>query len=152
VKARNTYTIPIPKEMLQRIDRMSSPAHVGKLRNAIDFIAPVGTPVLAAAEGVITYIKDDSNVGGPDPAYWSYSNFITIKHSNGEFSRYDHLDFKSSNVRLYDKVHSGETIARVGLTGYTYLPHLHFQVFIFTGYNIWTDFDTIEVNDFEKII
>lgn len=138
--------------MLQRIDRMSSPAHVGKLRNAIDFIAPLGTPVLAAAEGVITYIKDDSNVGGPDPVYWSYSNFITIKHSNGEFSRYDHLDFKSSNVRLYDKVHAGETIARVGLTGYTYLPHLHFQVFIFTGYNIWTDFETIEVNDFEKII
>ena len=152
MKAKNTYTIPIPKEMLQRIDRVSSPAHVGKLRNAIDFIAPLGTAVLAAAEGVITYIKDDSNVGGPDPTYWSYSNFITIKHSNGEFSRYDHLDFKSSKVRLYDKVQTGETIARVGLTGYTYLPHLHFQVFIFTGYNIWTDFETIEVNDFEKII
>jgi murein DD-endopeptidase MepM/ murein hydrolase activator NlpD len=39
-------------------------------------------------------------------------------------------------------------IANVGMTGYTYIPHLHFQVFVFTGNNIWTDFDTIEVKDF----
>jgi hypothetical protein len=30
------------------------------------------------------------------------------------------------------------------------LPHLHFQVFIFTGINIWTDFITVEVKDFES--
>lgn len=152
MKTKNSYTIPIPKEMLQRIDRSSSPAHVGKLRNSVDFIASLGTPVLAAAEGVITYIKDDSNIGGPDPTYWPYSNFITIQHPNGEYSRYDHLDFKSSKVELYQKVQGGEMIAKVGVTGYTYLPHLHFQVFIFTGYNIWIDFETIEVNDFERII
>ena len=40
--AKNIYTIPVPREMLQRIDRSSSPAHVGKLRNAVDFIAPIG--------------------------------------------------------------------------------------------------------------
>ncbi len=49
MRAKNVYTIPIPREMLQRIDR-SSPAHVGKLQNAVDFIAPKGTPVLAAAD------------------------------------------------------------------------------------------------------
>ena len=37
--AINRYTLPIPKDKLQRIDRSSSPAHRGKLRNAIDFIA-----------------------------------------------------------------------------------------------------------------
>ena len=61
MSAKNVYTIPIPRELLQRIDR-SSPAHVGKLQNAVDFIAPIGTPVLAAADGVVTHIKDDSNI------------------------------------------------------------------------------------------
>jgi murein DD-endopeptidase MepM/ murein hydrolase activator NlpD len=138
--------------MLQRIDRRSSPAHTGKLRNAIDFVVPKNTPVLAAAEGVVTYIKDDSNVGGPDPSYWFYTNFITIRHSNGEYSRYDHLDYKSSNVKLNQKVRAGEVISKVGMTGYTYIPHLHFQVFLFTGYNIWTDFETLEIKKFRNIL
>lgn len=34
------------------------------------------------------------------------------------------------------------------MTGYTFIPHLHFQIFIFTGPNILTDFDTLIVNDF----
>jgi murein DD-endopeptidase MepM/ murein hydrolase activator NlpD len=77
-----------------------------------------------------------------------YSNFITILHSNGEYSRYDHLEYRSSKVRLGQHVSACQEIAKVGMTGYTYIPHLHFQVFVFTGNNIWTDFDTIEVKDF----
>ncbi len=108
MRTKNTYTTPVPGEMLQRIDKSSSPAHVGKLRNAVDFIVPIGLSVLAAADGVVTHINDDSNVGGPDASYWFYTNFITIKHSNGEYSRYDHLDYKSSKVRLNQKVHAGD--------------------------------------------
>jgi hypothetical protein len=107
MRTKNKYTTPVPGEMLQRIDRLSSPAHIGKLRNAVDFIVPIGTPVLAAADGIVTHINDDSNVGGPDVSYWFYTNFITIKHSNGEYSRYDHLDYKSSKVRLNQKVQAG---------------------------------------------
>ena len=69
-------------------------------------------------------------------------------HLYGEHTRYDHLEYHSSKVRVGQHVHAGQEIARVGMTGYTYTPHLHFQVFVFTGYNIWTDFDTLEVNDF----
>jgi murein DD-endopeptidase MepM/ murein hydrolase activator NlpD len=152
MKAKNKYIIPVPKEMLYRIDKSSSPAHIGKLRNAVDFIASKGTPVLAAAEGVVTYIKDDSNIGGPDPFYFPYSNFITIRHSNGEYSRYDHLDYNSSNVKLNQMVQAGDQISRIGMTGYTFLPHLHFQVFVFTGYNVWTDFETIEISNFENLM
>jgi murein DD-endopeptidase MepM/ murein hydrolase activator NlpD len=46
---------PFSKKLLQTIDKSSSPAHISKLRNAVDFIAPKGTPVLAAADGVVIY-------------------------------------------------------------------------------------------------
>ncbi len=107
---------------------------MGNLRNAVDFIVPQDIPVLAAADGTVTYVKDDSNVGSPDPSYWNYTNFIAIMHNNGEYTRDDHLERNSAKVR------AGQEIAKVGLTGYTHIPQLHFQVFVFTGYNIWTDF------------
>ena len=146
--AVNKYKLPVPKDLLQRIDRTSSPAHVGKLRNAIDFIADIGTPVLAAEDGLVTSVKDTSNTGGASLSNWRHSNFIVIMHSNGEYSRYDHLSYNSSKVKVGQYVRAGEEIAKVGMTGYTYLPHLHFQVFMFTGSNMWTEFDTLEVKDF----
>jgi murein DD-endopeptidase MepM/ murein hydrolase activator NlpD len=118
---------------------------VGNLRNAIDFIVDKETPVLAAADGIVTFVKDISDIGGPYPAYWEYTNFIVIMHSNGEYSRYDHLSYNSSTVKVGQNVRAGEEIAKVGMTGYTYLPHLHFQVFVVTGFNMWTDFDTVKV-------
>ena len=143
--AINKYKLPIPKDLLQRIDRTSSPAHLGKLRNAIDLIVDKDTPVLAAADGIVTFVKDISDIGGPNPAYWEYTNFIVIMHSNGEYSRYDHLSYNSSTVKVGQNVRAGEEIAKVGMTGYTYLPHLHFQVFVVTGFNMWTDFETLKV-------
>lgn len=143
--AINKYKLPVPKDLLQRIDRTSSPAHLGKLRNAIDLIVDRDTPVLAAADGIVTFVKDISDIGGPNPAYWEYTNFIVIMHSNGEYSRYDHLSYNSSTVKVGQHVRKGEEIAKVGMTGYTYLPHLHFQVFVVTGFNMWTDFETLKV-------
>jgi murein DD-endopeptidase MepM/ murein hydrolase activator NlpD len=146
--AINRYKLPVPKKLLQRIDRTSSPAHMGKLRNSIDFIVDEETPVLAAGDGIVIFVKDDSNIGGPNPVYWIHTNFIVIMHSNGEYSRYDHLNYNSSKVIVGQRIRAGEEIARVGMTGFTYLPHLHFQVFVITGINMWTDFNTVEVNDF----
>ena len=144
----NTYSLPVPKEKLQRIDRTSSPAHIGKLRNAIDFIVAENTPVYAAADGVVTFVKDDSSIGGPSIEYWHNSNYIVIQHPNDEYSRYDHLAHRSAVVGIGQHIKRGQVIARVGMTGFTYLPHLHFQVFIFTGSNIWTDFDTLAITEF----
>ena len=146
--ASNRYTLPVPRSALQQIDRNSSPAHTGRLRNAIDLMAPEGTPVLAAADGVLTFVKDDSKAGGPGVEYWHHSNFIVIQHPNGEYTRYDHLAHGSASVMVGQSVKAGQQIARVGMTGYTYLPHLHFQVFVFTGSNVWADFDTLEIADF----
>ena len=143
--AINKYKLPVPKDLLQRIDRTSSPAHMGKLRNAIDFIVDKETPVLAAEDGIVTFVNDSSNIGGSNPVYWGHTNFIVIMHSNGEYSRYDHLSYNSSTVKVGQNVRAGEEIARVGMTGFTYVAHLHFQVFVATGFNMWTDFETLKV-------
>ena len=121
MRTHNKYKIPITKKFLQKIDRNSSPAHIGKLRNAVDFIAPEDTPVLAAANGIVTYVKDDSNTGGPDLSFWDYTNFIVIMHSHGEYSRYDHLKYHSAKVKIGQKVIAGQEIAKVAITGYTYI-------------------------------
>ena len=146
--AINRYRLPVPKTLLERVDRTSSPAHTGKLRNAIDFIVAENTPVLAAANGIVTYVNDDSSIGGANPIYWNFTNFIVIMHANEEYSRYDHLAPQSSKVKVGQAVSEGEEIAKVGVTGYTFHPHLHFQVFIFTRGNFSIDFDTVSVQDF----
>jgi len=81
--------------------------------------------------------------------YWNLTNFIVIMHSNEEYSRYDHLSYNSSKVKIGQYVKAGDVIARVGMTGFTYVPHLHFQVFVVSGINLWTDFDTLEIQDFD---
>ena len=69
-------------------------------------------------------------------------------HTNEEYSRYDHLASQSSKVKVGQAISEGQEIAKVGMTGYTFHPHLHFQVFIFTRTDTWIDFDTLYVEDF----
>ena len=87
--ARNKYQSPIPLDKLVSVDTHSSPAHSGKLENAVDFVASENTIVLAAAPGTVTYVKDDSDMGGPSVNFCTYSNFISIKHQNEEYTRYE---------------------------------------------------------------
>ena len=144
--AKNKYQLPVPSDKSISIDRNSSHAHWGRLENAVDILAPMYTPVLAAATGTVTYVKDDSDIGGPSIDFWEYSNFISIRHEHDEYTRYDHLAFQSSKVKVGASVTEGQEVGKVGMTGYTYVPHLHFQVFIFTGPNIWEHYRTLEVN------
>ena len=146
--ALNRYRLPVPRNLLERVDKTSSPLNTGNLRNAIDFIVPKHTPVFAAANGIVTSVNDDSTISGPNPLYWNFTNFIVIMHANEEYSRYDHLAPQSSKVKVGQAVSKGQEIAKVGMTGYTSSPHLHFQVFIFIRSNIWIDFDTVSVQDF----
>ena len=62
MSTKSKYRISLPQNHLQRIDR-TSPAHYGNLINAVDFTVPHNNPVLAAADGTVTCVKDDSNVG-----------------------------------------------------------------------------------------
>jgi murein DD-endopeptidase MepM/ murein hydrolase activator NlpD len=107
-------------------------SHVGHLRNAIDFLVPEGTPVSAAADGVVTALKDDSNVGGRDPQFWYEGNYVVVRHE-GESTSYEHLRYRGVVVRVDERVREGQLIRFSGNTGYSRGPHLHFEVMEFYG-------------------
>ncbi len=88
----------------------------------IDMAAMKGTPVKAAADGIV---EESQEVSG-------YGNTIVINHQNGYKTRYAHLESRSVAVRKH--VTAGEVIATVGDTGFTiksgkYATHLHFEVY-----------------------
>ncbi|MFL6589899.1 MAG: M23 family metallopeptidase [Chthoniobacterales bacterium] len=97
--------------------------------NAVDWTVPVGTVVCAARDGRVVGVKQDSNVGGPDPSFRPYANYIIIKHSDGTFAEYIHLQKDGALVQLGDQVTVGQPIGLSGQTGFASKPHLHFDVF-----------------------
>lgn len=87
-----------------------------KLHNGIDFGAPWGTPVVAAAKGVV---RSSGWRGG-------YGLVVLIDHGGGTSTMYCHLS--RSKVKAGQEVAMGEQIAAVGSTGFSTGPHLHFEV------------------------
>jgi murein DD-endopeptidase MepM/ murein hydrolase activator NlpD len=94
---------------------------------ALDFYMPVGTPVYAAREGVVYSYKDDSDKGGCLPAYKNLANYIIIKHTDGSYGCYWHLQHNGV-VTKKGPVQKGELIGYSGSTGFVFAPHLHFSV------------------------
>lgn len=86
---------------------------------ALDIAAPAGSPVRAAADGVVTWSGWKTNGGGL---------VVGIDHGNGIVTVYNHLG--SAAVAVGDTVTVGQTIARVGCTGTCTGPHVHFEVIV----------------------
>jgi len=86
------------------------------MHHGLDLAAPEGTAVFAAASGVVTAI-------GFDPVY---GNYIIITHANRWTSMYGHL--QTIETVLRSEVNSGTLIGRVGSTGLSTGPHLHFEL------------------------
>jgi murein DD-endopeptidase MepM/ murein hydrolase activator NlpD len=88
----------------------------GNLHSGIDIAAPVGTSIRATAAGTVTFVGWQG----------AYGNMVDIDHGNGVFTRYAH---NSANlVTVGQQVSAGEVIARVGSTGRSTGPHVHFEV------------------------
>lgn len=80
-----------------------------------DFAAPIGTPILATADGVVT--KSERRGGN--------GNYVKIRHNGTYDTQYLHM--KSRNVRVGDFVRQGDVIGWVGMTGNTGGPHVCYR-------------------------
>jgi murein DD-endopeptidase MepM/ murein hydrolase activator NlpD len=85
------------------------------MHTGIDFRAPSGTPVRATAAGKVV---ESGHTGG-------YGNMVEIDHGNGLTSRYAHLSVL--DVDVGETVQKGTVIGRVGSTGRSTGPHLHYE-------------------------
>ncbi|HPD78025.1 MAG TPA: peptidoglycan DD-metalloendopeptidase family protein [Spirochaetota bacterium] len=99
----------------KRIDPVSKKGY--NYHKGIDISAPIGTPVYAAAEGIV--IKSEYVKNG-------YGNLIIIKHRDNLFTYYGHLS--KIIAKSGDRVSQSEVIGKVGNTGRSTGPHLHFEV------------------------
>ncbi len=97
---------------------------VWKNHNGIDIPATSGTPIIAVMSGEVIISKYSS----------SYGNYCAIAHGNGYVSLYAHAS--ALLVSVGDKVEAGETIAKVGTTGWSTGNHLHFG---FQKNEVWVD-------------
>lgn len=89
----------------------------GRMHHGVDVAGPVGTPIFAAASGVV--VRAGWNSGG-------YGNLVDIRHPDGSLTRYAHNSRLS--VRAGQEVRQGQQIAEMGSTGYSTGPHLHFEI------------------------
>jgi len=103
-----------------------------KGHNAIDFGAPIGTPLIAALSGVV------SGTGNTDlyRGCYSFGKWVMIEHYNGLSTLYAHLS--TIDVAKGQKVSAGQVIGLSGMTGYATGPHLHFGVYATEGTKILT--------------
>ncbi|MBC7428858.1 MAG: M23 family metallopeptidase [Bacteriovorax sp.] len=96
--------------------RMSPYAGRIKFHEGIDVGAPIGTPIVAPADGIVTF-------AGPKPGF---GNFVQIDHGYGVETIYGHAS--QVLAKKGQKVARGDRIAIVGNTGYSTGPHVHYEV------------------------
>ena len=119
-------SIPPLSHPLPDISYVQTGASVGLKHNSvykvemrhdgIDFIAPQGTPVYAAADGVVTQVVQSRRGMG---------NTVTIDHGNGYVTRYCLLGDLTAKK---GKIRRGQQVGTVGITTLLPAPHLHYEV------------------------
>ena len=88
----------------------------GAMHAGVDFRGPIGTPILAAAPGRISFVGVKSG----------YGKVVEVDHGQGIMTRYAHLSGFTSQVGA--QVAAGQQIAKMGSTGRSTGSHLHFEV------------------------
>ena len=105
--------------------------------NGLDFAMPVGTKVLAAADGKVIAMGNNGR--------YAYGRWMAVDHGNGIVTMYGHLSSISKSKG--SSVKKGDTIAKSGNTGNSTGPHLHFTVFSAKSFEIVPSKSVASVRD-----
>ena len=89
-----------------------------EMHKGMDFAGKKGSKVIAVASGVVTWSGER----------YGYGNLVEINHGNGYVTRYGHND--EIIVKVGDSVARGQTISKMGSTGRSTGPHVHFEVLL----------------------
>ncbi|MEP4196421.1 MAG: M23 family metallopeptidase [Aliishimia sp.] len=109
---------PVSGILTSKFGPRKHPIHrVVRLHAGVDWAAPTGTPVHAAAAGKVSHAGDGKG----------YGNLVIISHPGGLETRYAHLNAFSAKGRTGTVVQAGDIIGYVGTTGRSTGPHLHFE-------------------------
>ena len=96
-----------------------------RMHEGVDYAAPFGSPIVAAAAGAVEAISQQAG----------YGKYVRIRHDLGYETTYAHISAVVRGLRIGDRVRQGQTIALVGSTGYSTGPHLYYEVRI-NGRNV----------------
>jgi len=109
---------PIKKGWMSSFYGVRNDPFTGKrdFHNGVDFAGKMGSDIISVAAGVVTWSGDR----------YGYGNMVEIDHGNGYSTKYAH---NSKNiVKLGDKIEKGQVIAKMGTSGRSTGPHVHFEV------------------------
>jgi len=90
--------------------------HTNRAHRGVDYAAPKGAPVIAAAAGVVTSASYDGTNG----------RMVRVRHASGYETFYLHLSAFGAGIRAGVRVDQGQTLGLVGATGLATGPHLHY--------------------------
>jgi murein DD-endopeptidase MepM/ murein hydrolase activator NlpD len=96
--------------------RMHPIFHEARRHEGIDIAAPLGTPIVAPASGLVIDVNTEDG----------YGKYVSIDHGYGVITRYAHCS--KILVRIGQRVRRGDQIALVGNTGLSTSPHLHYEI------------------------
>jgi murein DD-endopeptidase MepM/ murein hydrolase activator NlpD len=102
----------------------------------------LGREILAPAAGAVTYARNDvpnnphpggdfetnTNPALHDPVMAFYGNCVIIDHGNSEYSLMAHMQQGSVTVKVGERVSTGQVIGKLGNSGDSFGPHLHYQL------------------------
>ncbi|HZZ60285.1 MAG TPA: M23 family metallopeptidase [Roseiarcus sp.] len=94
--------------------------HFTRMHTGVDWAAPIGTPVVAAGNGVV--IKAQWDAG--------YGRRVEIQHANGYVTTYNHMSGFGRGIVAGAHVTQGQVVGYLGQTGLATGPHLHYEVII----------------------
>ena len=94
--------------------------HFTRMHTGVDWAAPIGTPILAAGNGVVIKAEWDSG----------YGRRVEIQHANGYVTTYNHMSGFGRGITEGAHVTQGQVVGYLGQTGLATGPHLHYEVII----------------------